>query len=125
MIGANTASTSHNGDLKILFMLQLPLARQIRLAATDHRPERHNTRRQAPILSRTQRVQSILRLLNSTGMSLGIVLPRLGRIAARSVCPPCGENDGIIGLREREACPCAARVHSARQHYPCRADISL
>src|SRR3981081_971612 len=56
------------------------------------------------ILSLSQCVKSILRLLNAAGMSLRIELARRRRIAARSVCPPCGENDGIIRLREREAC---------------------
>ena len=77
------------------------------------------------ILSLIQPLQSILRILNSAGMSLCIELARLRRIAARSVCSPCGKNGGIIRLGEREACPCAARFGSTLEHYPRRANISL
>jgi predicted RNase H-like HicB family nuclease len=75
--------------------------------------------------SLTQRVESILGLLNAAGMCFCIELARLRRVAARSVRPPGGENDGIICLCEHEACLCAARLGSALEHYPRRADISL
>src|ERR1700681_4386117 len=58
-------------------------------------------------------------------MSLRIEFARLRRIAARSVCPPFGENNGVIGLREGEACQSAACLGSALEHSPRRADISL
>src|SRR6266404_3365257 len=73
----------------------------------------------------TQRVGSILGLLNAAGLSLRVQLARLRRIAARSVCSPCGKNEGIICLREHEARLCAARLDSALEHYPRPTDISL
>src|SRR5260370_10378767 len=73
----------------------------------------------------TQRVGSILGLLNAAGLSLRVQLARLRRITARSVCLPFGKSEGIICLREHEARLCAACLDSALEHYPRRTDISL
>src|SRR5256884_3815711 len=93
--------------------------------AAGHRHEGPCANIKKVIFSLVQLAQSIFRILNSTRLSLRIELARLRRIAARSVCPPRGENDGIVRLREREACQCAARFDSALEHYPRRANISL
>jgi hypothetical protein len=72
-----------------------------------------------------QRVDTVLRILDSTGISPRIELTRFGRIAEGTVCSPRRENEGIVRLRKREACRCAARLGSTFKHGPGSADISL
>src|SRR4030081_3092420 len=123
MTGANAASRSNKRGLRSVFIHLLPLERSFLTSTIP--PSGPLRECQKVILSLTQRVESILRLLNAADMSLRIELARLRRIAARSVRLPCGKNDGIIRFREHEACLCAAGLGRALELYPRLAYISL
>jgi len=72
-----------------------------------------------------QRIQPLRRLLDSASLGLGVEISCLRRVAARPIRSPFAEDDRIIGLREREVRLGTARLGSALEHNPRRANIPL
>ena len=75
--------------------------------------------------SLTQRVQSISRLLDAAGKSLGIEFLCLGDVALRAEGSPCRKDERVVRLRQREQRRRAARLGGTLEHDPRRADIAL
>src|SRR6478752_5608378 len=75
--------------------------------------------------SLAQRVEPVLCLPNAASECLRVVLACFRRLPARSLGAPCGQNDGIIGLREHKACLCVAALGGAFEHDPRRTDVAL
>jgi hypothetical protein len=72
-----------------------------------------------------QRIDSVVRLLNATGLGLCVKLSCLRRFSACSRRSPLSENDRVIRFGKRKARLCTARLGSSLQHEPGRSDISL
>ena len=72
-----------------------------------------------------QRLNPCFRLLDSCGVRFRVEVLRSDRIAARSKSSPFGQDQGIIGFCEREACLDATHLDGALQHNPRRAYVSL
>ena len=58
-------------------------------------------------------------------MRLSVEFTRFRQFAARSIGAPCGQNDGIICLREHETCVGVAALDNALEYDPRCSDIAL